>query len=507
MRDRNLFKALYYFLFIFLSFINYDSKSQSPLYQLKFSDIDSTMYIRAHAVNSNASMLVGYYQNTGCMCKVSANGNLSWCKKLVGDTTNYLKSIIEINNYYYVITDKGVIIKTDQNANVIWSRQPLIDSDPEGIKLINLGDSVIYAAINGYSQWGNYFSTVARLDTSGTIAWIKKFDYGSPEDNRIYDMYACPDGTILIGGQCASPNFGKGFLMRWSSEGQFIWSKDIKVLINHISQLNSGHICIGGGNVEVSLFDWYGNRLWGRFVSEFGVTGNPTNPVGMVTTADNRMILTSTVQMGLTPVHGCAMYIYDTTGTCVSAKLLYDSFAPVSMQTTTDGRISIVGMHTNGNSAYIPWIAMSDTAGNSGGCSMISDGIYDGSLPYIPDTFTMSYFDTLVPVVNPLFSFTNITVSPTVLCQGVTDIQLADQQMQLQLMVYPNPVISNLTFRTDVAEEINIRIFDSRGNVIKVISKVADEGININVDDLSGGIYFIDAVINNRKYSGRFIKI
>ena len=69
---------------------------------------------------------------------------------------------------------------------------------------------------------------------------------------------------------------------------------------------------------------------------------------------------------------------------------------------------------------------------------------------------------------------------------------IADAGSENQILIYPNPAGDNLYLQTTFREGIEIRIYDIRGQLM--LSKMSnDEEVhNIDIENLTSGIYFVN---------------
>lgn len=75
------------------------------------------------------------------------------------------------------------------------------------------------------------------------------------------------------------------------------------------------------------------------------------------------------------------------------------------------------------------------------------------------------------------------------------------------LSVYPNPVAdNNMKISLENSNRSEISIYNSNGVLINTFSKTQQE-VNIDISELSSGIYFINVIQNNALYSGKVVKL
>jgi len=82
-----------------------------------------------------------------------------------------------------------------------------------------------------------------------------------------------------------------------------------------------------------------------------------------------------------------------------------------------------------------------------------------------------------------------------------------------EIILYPNPSEQNLTIEVKLLRpsQIGIEVVDAIGRTVKLINvKRYDDGIQsieINLDELAKGIYFLNAEINEQRFSRKFVKL
>ena len=79
---------------------------------------------------------------------------------------------------------------------------------------------------------------------------------------------------------------------------------------------------------------------------------------------------------------------------------------------------------------------------------------------------------------------------------------------QNQLKVYPNPASDKIHIDMSdlVYQNVNIKIINSMGAMVKTVNMQNTSDLNIPISDLSNGIYFIELQTDNNLYFGKFIK-
>jgi hypothetical protein len=92
-------------------------------------------------------------------------------------------------------------------------------------------------------------------------------------------------------------------------------------------------------------------------------------------------------------------------------------------------------------------------------------------------------------------------------CQPNVVLGLKENESTLKANVYPNPSRNILTVDLNQnAEGARIQLFDMTGRVIKF--EIINEGYraNLNISDISNGVYLLEVTFNNKKYREKIIK-
>ena len=91
--------------------------------------------------------------------------------------------------------------------------------------------------------------------------------------------------------------------------------------------------------------------------------------------------------------------------------------------------------------------------------------------------------------------YTTATGTNGSLAQGVQ--QLYEISINLELSVYPNPVINYLTLKTDDNSNLSYQLYDLQGRVIEN-KKVSNNTTNINLEEQPTATYFLNVIKVNQ---------
>lgn len=105
--------------------------------------------------------------------------------------------------------------------------------------------------------------------------------------------------------------------------------------------------------------------------------------------------------------------------------------------------------------------------------------------------------------VGQVFYTTNTEVNGSV-AQGVqqafevsTTVGINEATINIELSIYPNPTINDLTLKVDKIEGLSFQLFDLQGKVItsKTINGISTD---ISLEDQPASTYFLNVVKNNQ---------
>ena len=71
-----------------------------------------------------------------------------------------------------------------------------------------------------------------------------------------------------------------------------------------------------------------------------------------------------------------------------------------------------------------------------------------------------------------------------------------DENIDYDILIYPNPASSLITIETNSNEHKTIELTDALGQIIRTIN-TAENNTNLNIEDVSAGIYFVKIIVNN----------
>ena len=186
-------------------------------------------YILAGTTETSNASLDGYF------IKTNSEGNAEWSKVLGSAGDDGIQSIRQTKDEGYIFTgfsrpqgagsDKIWLVKTDVNGNVLWEKR-LGSSIPESSQVVlqtKDGGCIITGYIDSYNGMGN--ALLIKTDANGNILWSK--DFGGQSFDAAYSSDLTDDGGYIIAGPTWSYGAGKAdvWLIKTDAYGNTQWNK------------------------------------------------------------------------------------------------------------------------------------------------------------------------------------------------------------------------------------------------------------------------------------------
>lgn len=201
----------------------------------------------------------GCHSGIGLM-KVDQNGDTVWTKTIVNGGDDM--SGVDIINAYdgnliiigYVDPVAGardiVLIKSDDNGNLIWQKKigGMLDDQPFNIFETDDSSIVITGYTTSFSN-GDADVFVITTDSLGNILWAKT--YGGSDQDVGWSIFQDEDGEIVFGGETESfgNSFNNGLVTKIDFSGNVIWSNTFdNAVIESIIKTSDGGFAACGYN-------------------------------------------------------------------------------------------------------------------------------------------------------------------------------------------------------------------------------------------------------------------
>lgn len=150
--------------------------------------------------------------------KYDSNGSIVWQKLFGGSNTDEYYSVLTVADGYVALGasyssngdltginnghSDGIIVKYDNNGNVVWKKSYGDANHQSFIKAINLSDGYLVVGDTGDTGDGNGNALIAKFDLSGNIIWDTTT--GGTESDYFNDVAKVLDGYIAVGATYSS---------------------------------------------------------------------------------------------------------------------------------------------------------------------------------------------------------------------------------------------------------------------------------------------------------------
>lgn len=124
----------------------------------------------------------------------------------------------------------GLLIRTDANGNVLWSKLygDSLFEELTSIKLLPDGGFIICGSTATFGH-GGFDILLMKTDSAGNPMWTKAF--GGANTDAAYDIHLNPDNSLILSGYTESLGYGhvrvsdstNVFLLKTDENGAFVW--------------------------------------------------------------------------------------------------------------------------------------------------------------------------------------------------------------------------------------------------------------------------------------------
>lgn len=98
--------------------------------------------------------------------------------------------------------------------------------------------------------------------------------------------------------------------------------------------------------------------------------------------------------------------------------------------------------------------------------------------------------------------------SDTSVCVNINSVSLTENIFNHKINVYPNPATNKLfiALGCQSASQLTINLYDSKGSLLKSIGAINNTDLEIDIADLTQGLYLIEITDEGNRYYSKFIK-
>ncbi len=439
------------------------------------------------------------------LAKCDQLGSVVWVKYY--DTLIFNASMKRFPNGDLLLAGVSSIMKLDNTGNEIWSRR-ISGTGSISISgfVISSDGGVVVSAIN-QDQADNSIQ-IFKLDSAGNLIWSMGTQL-SPSSIGLAKIIETLDGGYLATFEMIVGNLGfQIFIIKTDSLGNMYWSKSFGSLnsdfvIDPLQCSDGNYLFAGYTSNATSAFklDTAGALLWSK---TYG-----SNSVG--------------IQKVLEKTNGNLIFA----GSC--SDTVYNDF--LLMETDQNGDVLYANSYSSVISGYVNDIYPTNDLGF---IAIGNDGLIDPSIPSSTfNTIELIKTDSLLESacnfqsVNIIYanqslnphlgtylipgsvSSSSIVVAQyphqmttTMVCKviGVDEMGIDDL-----IEIFPNPTTDKLTIEINSSYIQKISICNLTGKLIKTIS-CNNSNLEIDVSNLSPGIYFLNGTSDQGTFRKRFVK-
>jgi hypothetical protein len=476
---------------------------------------------KAYITSSNSDIYVS---------KMNSAGVLQWNKLIsVTATSNEdVYCIQQTSDGGYVLSGVSnnhiVVVKLDASGNILWTKTINSGGSEYGYSISQTSDGgyIIGGIVLGSGQ----SIYVVKLDPSGNLQWTKSFG-ASGTNNDAFSIQQTSDGGYILGGDrsSGSPFYYQVHVMKLDASGNLQWSKEIGGSGGGYESCKSIRQTSDGGYVISGSTDSYGAGGTDVYVIKLDGSGNIqwTKTIGSSATEDSYAIQQTSdggyiVGGSTSPSFNNAdIYVVklNSAGNLQWTRAIGSSTvseACKSIQQTSDGGYIIGGSALNYSASIIdPYIVKLDSSGNTCCSTPVTATVGTGGIINTGGgTVTTS---GTVTAATPSASTGGTLVAICTVTMNTTSIQSQSSlgnawQFELQ----PNPVTGSeitLSFFSDQVNDLFFTMCDITGKQIfsyKQQTGIGSNKVNLTVNDLGKGMYFITLSDGRNQSVKKFIK-
>ncbi len=396
------------------------------------------------------------------------------------------------------------LIKTDAAGNITWSKKLSMSNGYYGMPVA--GNSFLCTSSFGNAMY------LSKVDMNGNMLFENRYFtinswYSSSEHFMLYSSYECANTDIISTGYYINGSSnGEILLIRTDSAGniKFVKSYDSDIYFESaykvIELADKSIVAVGGwGELKTVILktDSLGNPIF------FKKIGNSQGSNAVAADDKGNLYLT-----GGTSIVGNALAIITKTnslGNIIWSKTYENAEVGLCIELTPDKGMVMAGITNSfGAGGYDTYLCKTDSMGDAG-CD-ISDSLFSINVinPIVTDHILLVMPDTVCS------NFPMLVNSGTIVstkCQNFT-LSADELQSDLDIELYPNPVTDMIMI--DVGEnfdiQIHLSVYSISGQLLVKKSFDHTGTITLDLQHLSGGVYFLQVDDGKKSMTRKFIK-
>ncbi len=428
------------------------------------------------------------------LAKTDAYGDTLWTKIGIGG-----QFVRQTTDGGYITSEGADLVKTDANGNVIWAKNyggtAYTYYVPYCVQQTTDGGYIVTGFVQSSFTSNTADVYLFKTDSGGNLIWAKTF--GGANGDEGHSVQQTTDGGYIIAGTTAS--FGAGaqdvYLLKTDTIGNLAWSKTFggigPDLCFSVQQTTDGGYIIAGSTYLIKT-DANGDSLW-------VVLGQEASCVQQ--TIDGGYIM---VGSAWAPPNNSSIVLtkVDTNGD----QLWAQSFAGSQFETgsavrqTSDGGYIIIGTDVAGLDKT--HLIKTDSLGRS--CTAPLVGGFGPAYPPVPLVTSPATIVTSISlsVTNPAVTDSS-GVFVTTVCLSIGINEITENNT---FLISPNPSPGNfiISFQRTMMKG-NIEILNLLGEKVFTENIFNESKKEIDLKDISDGIYFLKVLDGEKSYSRKLI--
>jgi hypothetical protein len=457
--------------------------SGNVIWSKTYGDVDDDFAEWIEPTKDNGYAICGYtfsqliQDSKIFILKTDSLGTIEWQKQIKLTTVARAYCIRQTSDDGFIISGEEdstgldgnmLLVKIDSLGNLLWSKSFGIPANADVGQYIEETHDHGFA-VCGMSRYGLYssFAMMLKTDSAGNQEWSKTYYDQIPSNSKIYPnkIQELNDGSFIVSGssfQIGSPLSGI-LLLKTDSSGNIIWS----------DLYSTGN---GDGSTDLSINE-NGTEYFLCGYSSDSLSGN-RNALIMKTDSQgvllwNNLYGNDTLDASFNALTASVPYGFYLTGSCYTYGL---------------GMEDIFIMNT-------------DSAGSAPTCALHQALFTSNSLP-LTNNGSLSAYPLTVTLVNLNFSTSSgVQTADVCLANGISP----DPKLSAISVFYSRD--ENSLHIANPANEIisGLEIFDALGRKVYENSlNTSIRQVEVNMDEISGGVYLLNIFSKSEKLSRKF---
>lgn len=454
--------------------------------------------------------------------KTGNDGTMQWTKSYGGTNIDFGQNFQQTTDGGYIITgltrsfgagaEDIYLIRLDSSGGLLWTKtfgnsSAAISERAESVRQTTDGGFII-GGLSGSTGAGGNDAALIKTNSAGVLQWTKV--YGGSASEWGHFVTETNSGYLLGGRTWSFPSTTNGFIVKTDAAGNMLWNRvwgntAASEGIYGVQQTTDGGFIIAGdengfgaGGVDSYLIKTDANGV---------SAGCDETSVGIVVTN-----WTPTVSLSSGGVLTGSSAIQTSAGTVVMPASLTRNICTPALPISF---VSFTGKN-EGNNNLLQWTTASETNNDYFIIERKDESEWEetGTVKGAGNTNLSNNYKFNDPNVTPGGSEVYYRLKQVDFDGGFTYSKTVTIHLPISdfsISVYPVPANKDLHYKfySDSDSETNISITDVIGNVIKNEEGRAVKGMNdfnLNINELSQGMYFLRVNSISKQLQIKFVK-